>query len=71
MGYKDISLVIGAEENDINCKDIAYKYSKVDNCTHEYNAVIKYWEDLTNKLVVKTPNDSINIMLNGWLYITC
>ena len=67
LGYKDISLVIGAEENDINCKDIAYKYSKVDNCTHEYNAVIKYWEDLTNKLVVKTPNDSINIMLNGWL----
>ena len=67
LGYKDISLVIGAEENDINCKDIAYKYSKVDKCTHEYNAVIKYWEDLTNKLVVKTPNDSINIMLNGWL----
>ena len=67
LGYKDVSLVIGAEENDINCKDIAYKYSKVDKCTHEYNAVIKYWEDLTNKLVVKTPNDSINIMLNGWL----
>lgn len=67
LGYKDVSLVIGAEENDINCKDIAYKYSKVDKCTHEYNAVIKYWEDLTNKLVVETPNDSINIMLNGWL----
>ena len=67
LGYKDVSLVIGAEENVINCKDIAYKYSKVDKCTHEYNAVIKYWEDLTNKLVVKTPNDSINIMLNGWL----
>lgn len=64
---KEISIILGAEENIINCQDNAYKYSKISNVREEYNNVKKYWEDITNKVQVKTPLESTNILLNGWL----
>lgn len=67
LEHKDIVLIIGAEDSIINCKDMAYKYNKIENCNREYSFLRKYWNDLVNKLVIKTPNDSINIMMNGWL----
>ena len=63
---KDISIIMGAEENFISCEDMAYKYSNIGNVKEEYNKVKKYWEDIINKIQVKTPLESINIMLNGW-----
>ena len=63
---KDISIVLGAEEKIIDCKNIAYKYSNINNCYQEYEKVKKYWQDILNKVQVQTPIESINIMLNGW-----
>ncbi|MBO5349086.1 MAG: hypothetical protein J6A89_04640 [Clostridia bacterium] len=67
LEHKDIALVIGAEDSIIDCKNMAYKYSKIDSCYREYDIVRRYWGNLINKLVVKTPNESMNIMVNGWL----
>ena len=64
---KEISIIVGAEENIINAKDIAYKYSKVQNCKTELNRVKNKWSDLLNRVQVKTPYESLNIMLNGWI----
>ena len=64
---KKISLVLGAEENIINAKDIAYKYSKIQNCNIELNKVKNKWNDLLGRVQVQTPYDSLNIMLNGWV----
>ena len=63
---KKISIIMGAEENIISAKDIAYKYSKVQNCNIELNKIKNYWNELLGKVQVKTPYESINIMLNGW-----
>ena len=64
---KDISLLIGAEKSILDCQDIAYKYSKINNCNHEYENIKKYWNEITNTVTVDTPIESINIMMNGWL----
>lgn len=64
---KNISLIIGAEHNDIDCKNNSYKYSKIENCERELEGVKKYWESLTGKVIISTPIDSINITSNSWI----
>ena len=64
---KEISIILGAEENIIDCKNIAYKYSKLANCKQELESVKNYWKELLGRLQVYTPLESTNIILNGWI----
>ena len=64
---KEISIILGAEEHIIDCKNIAYKYSKIQNCKQELENVKNYWKQTLNKLQVYTPLESTNILLNGWI----
>ena len=64
---KEISLILGAEESIIDCKNIAYKYSKIQNCKQELDIVKNYWKEYLGRLQVYTPLESTNILLNGWL----
>ena len=64
---KKISLVLGANDNIIDAKNLSYKYSKINNCNLELENVKKYWEELLGKVKVETPIESTNILLNGWL----
>lgn len=63
---KEISFILGAEENIIDCKNISYKYSKLQNCKQELEGVKNYWRELLGKLQIYTPLESTNILLNGW-----
>ena len=68
---KEISLVLGAEESVMDCKNIAYKYSKLQNCRQELDSVKHDWKEKLGKLQIYTPLESTNILLNGWcLYQT-
>ena len=64
---KELSIMLGEDEKIIDIQDTAYKYSNVSNCINELENVKKYWKDLLKKVKVKTPVESMNIMLNGWL----
>lgn len=64
---KQISFIVGSEEKLIDCQIEAYKYAKIQNCTDKLEEVKKYWKDLTGKIQIKTPVESFNIMINGWL----
>ena len=64
---KEISIVLGAEESLIECKNISYKYSKIQNCKQELNTVKAYWKELLGRLQIYTPLESTNILLNGWI----
>ena len=71
MSSKEIVLNLGACDNIIDGKNISYKYSKIQNCKQELDAVKRKWKDILEKFQVYTPIESINIMLNGWsLYQT-
>ncbi len=64
---KEISLILGAEEDLLDCKNIAYKYQKISNCKEEENKVKNYWKEFLERLQVYTPLESTNILLNGWV----
>ena len=71
MASKEIVLMLGVEENGVDLKNLAYKYSKILTCRQELESVKKKWKDLLEKIQVYTPLESMNIMLNGWsLYQT-
>jgi cyclic beta-1,2-glucan synthetase len=63
---KDISIVLGTGETIIECKDLAYKYSDLNNCSREYRNVKRFWNESLSTIQVSTPIESMNILLNGW-----
>ena len=63
---RELILFLGEEDNLLNAKDMAYKYSKISNAREELNSVKNFWYKLLTKIQVKTPLESMNIMLNGW-----
>ncbi len=64
---KEISIILGAEEEEMDCKNIAYKYQKITNCKQELNHIKNYWKEFLGRLQVYTPLESTNILLNGWI----
>ena len=64
---KEISFVLGADESLIDCKNISYKYSKLNNCKQELLLNKNKWKDILGRLQVYTPLESMNILLNGWI----
>ena len=64
---KKISIILGADETLVAAKDVAYKYSKVQNCNMELSKVKSRWNEFLGRLQVQTPYESLNIMLNGWI----
>ena len=64
---KDIIIAMGEEENLINCKNMAYKYSKIENCQREYELVRRFWNDVTGKVNIKTPNKVMDTLINSWI----
>lgn len=64
---KEISIVLGAEDTKEKMQEIAYKYTELNNCKKELENTKKYWWNLLKNVQVKTPIESTNILLNGWL----
>lgn len=46
---KEIALVLGAEETIMDCKNTAYKYSKIGNCKQELNYCKNHWKEVLRK----------------------
>ena len=67
MEHKKISLFYGCEDNKETCEQIVTKYQSVGNCDMSYDETKKYWNNITGKIIVNTPEDSINITTNGWM----
>lgn len=63
---KEIILFIGEAQDLLEAKDMAYKYSKISKAREELSNVKRYWYELLTRIQVKTPIESIDIMLNGW-----
>lgn len=47
---KEISLILGVEENKIDIKNMSYKYSKIQNCKQELYCIKNYWKDFLRKI---------------------
>ena len=66
--YEDKKIVLSLGEEDIEEKifEITNKYKIVENAEEELKKTKEYWNTLLRNVQVKTPEDAINIMLNGW-----
>lgn len=60
---KEIVFVLGVTDDE---KNISAKYRSIETCQQAYYQTKKYWQELLEKVKVKTPVESINLMLNGW-----
>ena len=60
---KQISFILGATENE---QKINTEFKEIKKCINEYLETKKYWKNLLEKVKVKTPDESMNIILNGW-----
>lgn len=47
---QEISLVLGAEESLMDCKNTAYKFSKITNCKQELTKCKNWWKDILRKI---------------------
>ena len=63
---KEISLVFGNEDSVEAVKMQVEKYGNLGICKQELSDTRKAWYERINCIQVKTPLESLNIMLNGW-----
>ena len=63
---KEIVIVLGSEEKESEIIKMCNKYSKVSISKQELSDTRISWYEKINKIQVRTPIESINIMLNGW-----
>ena len=64
---KEIVLLIGEAEDKLEAQDLVYKYSDIKNCKKELIETKQFWKEKLSRLQIKTPSESMNIMLNGWI----
>ena len=65
-GRKEIILNLGAGVNKEETKRIASKYLDLEACKEELKSVKQFWYELVTEIQVKTPLESMNLMMNGW-----
>ena len=64
---KRFNIILGEEIENKNIIDISEKYSQQENVEKEKERTINKWNDVLNTIKVKTPSESLNILMNGWL----
>ncbi|MGL5352306.1 MAG: GH36-type glycosyl hydrolase domain-containing protein, partial [Clostridium sp.] len=64
---RELVIILGQEESDEDIKGKVEKYSNILEVNKEFENVKQYWSNFLGNIQVKTPDASMNHMLNGWL----
>ncbi len=64
---KQLIVLLGCEECTAAIDQIVEEYSNRDVALRKLHEVKEYWQELLGRIVVKTEDKSMDIMLNGWL----
>ncbi|MGL5084291.1 MAG: GH36-type glycosyl hydrolase domain-containing protein, partial [Clostridium sp.] len=64
---KELVVIFGQEESDDDIKEKVEKYSDILEVNKELENIKQYWSNFLGNIQVKTPDLSMNYMLNGWL----
>lgn len=60
---KEVSFILGACDTE---EEFCLEYKQIEKCRQEYQSTKTYWINLLEKVKVKTPIESMNVILNGW-----
>ncbi|AGF59194.1 cellobiose phosphorylase [Clostridium saccharoperbutylacetonicum] len=66
-GEKKELVILFGQENRENIEDIINKYKNFENVQIELDKVKQYWRNFLGNIQVKTPDKSLDHLLNGWL----
>lgn len=64
---KNFSILIGETNKQEEIEKMTEKYSNEESINGEYESTKQKWKDLLNTIIVKTPDESLNLIMNGWL----
>lgn len=64
---KEIIIMFGEAPSLDKAKDITQKYSSFEEVDKELNNTKEYWNSLLHTITVKTPDETMNLLMNGWL----
>ena len=63
---KELVILFGQEERE-NIEKVIDKYKNYENVEAELDKVKQYWSHFLGNIQVKTPDKSLDYLLNGWL----
>lgn len=64
---KEITILFGEEESETLIEEKIEKYSNIDNVYKALEEIKDYWSNFLGNIQVKTPDLSMDYLLNGWL----
>lgn len=64
---KEFNILIGEANDTEEIERYLEKYENKENLEKEYEITKQKWNDLLNTVTIKTPDNSLNLMMNGWL----
>ncbi|OFI07442.1 N,N'-diacetylchitobiose phosphorylase [Clostridium acetireducens DSM 10703] len=64
---KIIVFMLGEEERIESIESVIKKYKNIKSISNELINVKNYWKKLLSTIQIKTPDKSMDIMVNGWL----
>ncbi|MEG1870707.1 MAG: glycosyl transferase, partial [Peptostreptococcaceae bacterium] len=64
---KDLVIMLGQEEEDKLIEEKIEKYNNISEVNSSLENVKEYWANFLGNIQVKTPDPSMDYMLNGWL----
>ena len=63
----EVLILLGCTSSSSECASLAKLYSDTAHCDAAWSETSDYWNQLLNQIVVETPSQETNILLNGWL----
>lgn len=67
-GTMELSFMMGQEQEKEKAQEQVKKYKQIAECKRELHEIRKEWSERLQVLQIQTPEDSMNIMLNGWAF---
>lgn len=64
---KEIVIMFGECDSLDKMKEVTQKYSSFEEVNNELNNSKEYWNSLLHTITVKTPDETMNLLMNGWL----
>jgi cyclic beta-1,2-glucan synthetase len=64
---REVVLIVGQGESAEEARALAMEYRRLDVAKRAFGEVLKYWDELLSTIQIKTPDTSMDIMLNRWL----
>ena len=63
----EIAIALGQCDDAESARELILRYRNIETAKAALTEVISFWNDLVNTVQVKTPDPSVDILMNGWL----